>query len=166
MCSHFDKMIIVSKIHGQPSYITPRQGQTMPRGQTFDVNRNILSLQSFVTSFKQISFKSLFYTDFWMILYTCLAPADNPLGRNFDVNWNIISLPSFVTNFKKSLWSLILYTFLFILYMYIAPSQGQTTPGDKILMPTERPYHFAHLLHVLKNLFDCIHIFSCFYTCI
>ena len=106
MCSPFDKMVIVSKIHGQPSYITPRQGQTMPRGQTFDVNRNILLLQSFVTSFKQISLKSLFYTDFLMILYTFYSPgagADNPLGRNFDVNRNIMSHRSFVTNLKKSL---------------------------------------------------------------
>ena len=29
--------------------------------------------------------------------------------------------------------------------MYKAPGQGQITPGDKILMSTEMPYHFAHL---------------------
>ena len=38
-----------------------------------------------------------------------------------------------------------------ILYMYIAPGQGQTTLGDKIFMSTEIPYHFAHLLQVLKE---------------
>ena len=37
-----------------------------------------------------------------------------------------------------------------ILYMYIAPGQGQTTPRDKYLMSTESPYHFAHLLQVQK----------------
>ena len=30
--------------------------------------------------------------------------------------------------------------------MYIAPVQGQTAPGDKILMSTEIPYNFAHSL--------------------
>ena len=35
-----------------------------------------------------------------------------------------------------------------ILYMYIAPGQGQKTPGDKLLMSTESSYHFDHLLQV------------------
>ena len=33
-------------------YIAPGQGQTVPWGQSFDVNRNILSLHSFVASLK------------------------------------------------------------------------------------------------------------------
>ena len=35
--------------------------------------------------------------------------------------------------------------------MYIAPGQRQTTPWGQILMSTESPYHFAHLLQVLKQ---------------
>ena len=43
--------------------------------------------------------------------------------------------------------------------MYIAPGQGRkrledkllTSDGDKMLMSTESPYHFAHLLQVLKQ---------------
>ena len=41
-----------------------------------------------------------------------------------------------------------------LLYMYIAPGQGQTTPWGpwgQMLMSTESPYHFAHLLQVLKQ---------------
>ena len=38
-------------------YIAPGQGQKAPRGQNFDVNRNVLSLHSFVTRFKKISLK-------------------------------------------------------------------------------------------------------------
>ena len=39
--------------------------------------------------------------------------------------------------------------------MYITSGQGQTTPGDKILMSTETPCHFGHLLWVSKkNLFE------------
>ena len=39
---------------------SPGQGQKTPWGQTFDVNRKPLSLQSFVASFKQISSNSEF----------------------------------------------------------------------------------------------------------
>ena len=35
----------------------PGQGLTTPLGGNFDVNRNILSLHSFVTSFKKMSLK-------------------------------------------------------------------------------------------------------------
>ena len=35
-------------------YIAPGQGQTAPRGQSFDVNRNVLSLHSFVASFMSL----------------------------------------------------------------------------------------------------------------
>ena len=33
-------------------YVAPGQRQTAPMGQSFDVNRNVLSLHSFVASFK------------------------------------------------------------------------------------------------------------------
>ena len=38
-------------------YIAPGQGQTAPKGQSFDVNRNVLSLHSFVASLKKMSLK-------------------------------------------------------------------------------------------------------------
>ena len=41
-------------------YIAPGQGQTAPSGRSFDVNRNVLSLHSFVASFKKMSLKSNF----------------------------------------------------------------------------------------------------------
>ena len=41
-------------------YIAQGQGQTAPRGQNFDVNRNVLSLHSFAASFKKMSLKSDF----------------------------------------------------------------------------------------------------------
>ena len=46
--------------------------------------------------------------------------------------------------------------------MYIAAGQGQTTPGDKILMSTESSCHFSHLLQVSKKISlksDFIHLF-------
>ena len=38
-------------------YIAPGQGQTAPREQRFDVNRNVLSLNSLVASFKKNVFE-------------------------------------------------------------------------------------------------------------
>ena len=52
-------------------YIAPRCGQTAPREQSFDVNRNVLSFHSFIASFKKMSFKSDFIQFFsWM--NTCI----------------------------------------------------------------------------------------------
>ena len=48
-------------------------------------------------------------------------------------------------------WHLVLVYILMLLYMYIAPGQLQTTPWGQMLMSTESPYHFAHLLQVLKQ---------------
>ena len=45
-------------------YIVPGQGQTAPRRQSFDVNRNVLSLYSFGASLKTNVFKVSFYTIF------------------------------------------------------------------------------------------------------
>ena len=67
-------------------YIAAGKGQTTLRGQNFDVNRNLLSLQSFATSLKKISLKSDFIHIFFMILYNVHSPgagADNPLGTKF-----------------------------------------------------------------------------------
>ena len=46
------------------------------------------------------------------------------------------------------------------LYMYIVPGQGQTTPCGQVLISTESPYHFAHLLQVLKQY---LHVFFMFF---
>ena len=47
-------------------YIAPGQGQTIPRGQSFDANRNVLSLHSLQVS-KKMSLKSDFIQFFFMI---------------------------------------------------------------------------------------------------
>ena len=67
-------------------YIAPWQGLTTPWEQNFDDNRNILSLRSFVASFKQISFKSDFVHFFFHnFIHVCSprAGADNPQGTKF-----------------------------------------------------------------------------------
>ena len=67
-------------------HIAPGQGQTTSWGQNIDVNRNILSLWSFVTSLKIISLKSdfihIFFNDF-IHVHSPRAEADNPLGTKY-----------------------------------------------------------------------------------
>ena len=82
-------------------------------------------------------------------IYSPRSGADNPRGQNFYVNRNLLSLPSFATSFKKiSVKSDFIHFFFMILYMYIAPGEGLTTPWEKILMSTGTPCHIGHLLQV------------------
>ena len=98
-------MTLYTSFHDLINVYSWRSGADNPRGQNFDVNRNLLSLPSFAASFKKISLKSDFiHFFFFMILYMYIAPGQGlttPWGQNFDVNRNILSLWSFVASFKK-----------------------------------------------------------------
>ena len=50
-------------------YRAPGQGQTAPKGHSFDVNRKALSLYPFVASFKYISLKSGFIQFFHDLIH-------------------------------------------------------------------------------------------------
>ena len=100
----------------------------------------------------KISLKSDFiHFSFLMILYMYIAPGQGLTtpwgrGRNFDVNRNILSLHSFVASLNKiSLKSDFIQVFHDFIHVY---SPGE---GYKILMSTERLYHFTHLLQVSKK---------------
>ena len=85
-------------------YIAPGQRQPALRGQSFDVNRNVLSLHSFVASFKKMSLKSDFIQFFFHDLIHVYSPgagACSPRGQSFDVNRNFLSLRSSVASFKQ-----------------------------------------------------------------
>ena len=66
-------------------YIALGQGQRASRAQSFDVNRNILSLHSFVASFKKMSLKSDFIHFFHDLIYVYSpgSGADSPHGTKF-----------------------------------------------------------------------------------
>ena len=92
-------MILYMYIH-----VAPGQGLTTPRGRNFYVNRNILSLWSFVASFKKNLFEVWFYAIFFMILCMYIAPGQGqtvPRGQGLNVNRNILSFHSFDASFKK-----------------------------------------------------------------
>ena len=87
-------------------YIAPAQGKTAPSGRSFDVNRNVLSLHSFVAIFEKISLKSDFIHFFHDLnhVYSPGAGADtlpHLRGQNFDVNRKALSHYPFVASFKE-----------------------------------------------------------------
>ena len=65
-------------------YIAPGQGQTASRGQSFDVNRSVLSLHSVVASLKNV-LKSDFIHSFHNLthVYSPGVGTDSPQGTIF-----------------------------------------------------------------------------------
>ena len=53
-------LTLYTSFHDLINVYSRRSGADNPRGQNFDVNRNLLTLQSFATSLKKISLKSDF----------------------------------------------------------------------------------------------------------
>ena len=64
-------------------YIAPGQGQTAPRGQSFDINRNVLSLHSFVASSKKCLWSLILYNFFHDLIPVYSPRADSPQGTKF-----------------------------------------------------------------------------------
>ena len=61
-----------------------------------------------------------------------------------------------------------LYTFLMILYMYIAPGQGQKNPWGQTFDVNRKPLSLRPSVASFKQISlksDFIHNFPCFYTC-
>ena len=138
-------------------YIAPGQGQTAPRVHSFDVNRNVLSLHSFVASLKKKCLWSLILYNFFHDLihvYSPRAMANSPQGTKFWCQQK--GLPYHFTHLlqvsKESLWSLILYKFFHDLIHAYSPGAGDIQPpGDIVLMSTETSCHFSHLLLVSNH---------------
>ena len=84
----FNLWLYTHFFHDLINVYSRRSGADNPRGQNFDVNRNLLSLQSFATSLKKNLFEVWFYTIFFhdfIHVYTCSPGAgdDNPKGTKF-----------------------------------------------------------------------------------
>ena len=100
---------------------SPRAGADYPRGQNFEVNRNLLSLTSFATSFKRISLKSdfiHFFHDF-IHLYSPRAGADNPLGTKFWCQQEHLVTSVICCKFQKNLFEVCFYTIFSWFYICI-----------------------------------------------
>ena len=121
ICYKFQKNVFevwfYTKTNNFIHYIAPVQGQTAPRGQSFDVNRNILTLHLFVESFKRISLKS----DFIQILndlihaYSPRAGAGSPQGTQFWCQQKRLVTSFICCKFKKNVFEVWFYIICFIL---------------------------------------------------
>ena len=97
-------------------YTAQGQGQKAPRGQSFDVNSNVLSLHSFFASFKKYM-KSDFIQFFHDLIhvYSPGAGADSTQGTKF---WcqqkGLITLP-ICCKFQRNLFEVWFYTIFFMI---------------------------------------------------
>ena len=111
-------------------YIALGQGQTAPRGQSFDGNRNVLSLHSFVASFKNLSSKILynFFHDF-IHLYSPKAETDSPQGTKFSCQQKGLITLLICCKFQRNLFEVWFYTIFSWFNTCIQPwGRGHTAP--------------------------------------
>ena len=150
-------------------YIAPEQGQTTPWEQTFDINRKPLSLCLFVAGLKN-DLKS----DFIYIFFHCSSYVYSPeqgqtihWGQNFDDNRKAFSLCPYVASFKMiSSKSDFIHIFNDFIHVYSPGARAENPFWDKLLISTESPYHFDHLLQVSNKslwiliLYTFLNVFS------
>ena len=139
---------------------SPRAGADYPLGTNVDVNRKPLSLCPFVPSFKTIS------THFFHVFSHVYSPGQeqtNPWDQNFNVNRKALSFWSFVDSFEKIPLNSDFIHIFYVLFFY-PRGKGRQTLGVKILMSTERPSLFDHLLQVLKK--SLWSLILMFYACV
>ena len=91
----------------------------------------------------------------FLMLYMYISPGQEqttPWGQTFDVNRKPLPLCPFVAGLKKECFKVWFYIHFFFMlhHIYIAPSRGRQSTVHKILMTTERPFLFAHMLQVSK----------------
>ena len=146
-------------------YIAPGQGMTTTWRRNFDVNRNILSLRSFVASFKKISLKSDFMR-FFSWFYTCRT-GDKVL-MSTEMSCNFIHLLQVL---KKCLWSLILYNFFHdLIHVYRPGAVADSPQGTKFLCQQKGLITLPIYLQVSKKslwglilynfFYDLIHVYN------
>ena len=127
-------LTLYTSFHDLINVYSRRSGADNPRGQNFDVNRNLLSLQSFATSLKKSLWSLILYIFFFMILYMYIHVAagqglTTPRGRNFYVNRNILSLWSFVASLKKNIFKVWFYAIFFHDFIDVySPGTGADSP--------------------------------------
>ena len=123
-------LILYNFFHHFIHVYSPRAGADSPRWQNFDVNRNVLSLNSFVASLKKHVFEVWFYIFFFHALIHVYSPR---AGEDVFEVW--------------------FYTIFFhdFIHVYSHRAGGIQPPGDKVLMSTETSCDFGNLLLVSND---------------
>ena len=150
-------------LHGLINVYSHRWGAYTPRGQTFDVNRNLLSRRSFAISWKKISLKSNFIHLFYDFIHV-YSPREGltTFGAKFWCQQEHLVTLVICCKFKKISLKSILYNFFHDFIHVYSPGAGTDSPQRTKLW-------CQHLLQVSKKCLWSlifIHFFSWFNTCI
>ena len=98
-------MILYNVFHDFVQVYSPGSGSDNPRGQNFDVNRNLFLVTSVICyKFKEKSLLSLILYNSFHVLYIYIVQGQGlttPWGQSVDANRNTLSLRSFVASFKN-----------------------------------------------------------------
>ena len=120
--------------------------------------------------FQKISLKSDFIQFFFKYVFSPKAGADNPLGTNFLCQQEHLVTLGICCKFQKNLFEVWFYTIFFvILYMYIAPGQGETASWGQSFDVNRNVLSLHSFVASLKKMSlksDFIQFFSWFNTCI
>ena len=108
-------------------YIAPGQGLKTLWGQNFDVNRHLLSLQSYVASFKKSPWSLILYNK------CSLAGADSPQGTKFWCQQICLVTSCICCKFKKKIvFEIWFYTIFFSWFNTCNPGAGaERSQGTK-----------------------------------
>ena len=135
-------------------YIAPGQGLTTPWGRHFDVNRNILSLRSFVASFKKKNHN-------FIHVYSPGAGADSSQGTKFWCQQKCLVTSLICCKFQTNVFELWFSTIFF--------RQGQTVPRVQNFDVNRKAlslYLFVASFKEISLKSDFIQFLSWFNTCI
>ena len=105
-------------------YIAPGQGQTATWRQSFDVNRNVLTLHSFVASLKKKCLWSLILYNFshdLIRVYSPRAGADSPQGTKFWCQQKCLDTLPICCKLQRNLFEVWFYTFFHDLIHVYSP---------------------------------------------
>ena len=160
-------------------YIATGQGTDNPRGQTLDVNRNLLSLRSLATSLKKISLKSdfihfffFFFFFFFTILFMCIAPEQGLTSLGDEIMMSTGTSCHFVhlLQVSKNLFEVWFYTIFSWFYTRIySPGAGADSPRGQSFIVNRNVlslYSFVASFKKMSLKSDFIQFFSWINTCI
>ena len=141
-------------------------GADNPQGTKFWCQQKPLVTSVICYKFKKNLFEVWFYTHFFMTLYMYIALEQGlttPWGWNFNANRNSFSIWSFVASLITNLFEVWFYThFSMILYMYIAPEQGQTASQETKFWCQQKRLVTSFIYFKLKESLQSLILYICF----
>ena len=138
-------------------YIACSMGRQPPGEESFDVNRNVLSLHSFVASFKKCLWSLILYNFFHDLIhvYSPGAEVDSPQGTKFWCQQKCLVTSFICCKFQTNLCEVWFYTICSWFYKCDSPKTGADNPlGTKFLCQQEHLVTLVICCKFQKILFE------------